>query len=436
MSRGIRKVLYCIGVLIPLLIVLWKSGVGENLFQLLGISAALIAIMILSFQILLAGRFRWIETAFGLDVLIKRHKTAALIALVLLICHPLLLSASSGDLSLLLSLSLPWYIWVGKAALLLLLLNIGMTLYQSKIGLTFEKWRLLHDGVGALIILCAFVHSGLTGEDIQALPLLQVLWVVIPVLFFVLFAYHRLIKPILLHQAAYQVVEVKEEAPDVFTLAFAPPPGQGIHTYFPGQFQFITLYRENLPIEEHHWTISSSPTQRSTISSTIKKLGDFTSTIGQTKVGDTAVIDGPYGHFSYLFHPEENDFVFIAGGIGITPLMSMMRHMRDTHSSLPVLLIYASERESIFGGELAAMEREQLFPLKVIHVLSRPQEGWTGERGHIDKEKIERFVGEKIATKAFYLSGPKGLVEASVAALKEMQIPKNHIHVEYFSFIN
>ncbi|HIE26514.1 TPA: hypothetical protein EYP66_04440 [Candidatus Poribacteria bacterium] len=66
----------------------------------------------------------------------------------------------------------------------------------------------------------------------------------------------------------------------------------------PGQFHFIKLYREGgLPVEEHPFTISSSPTEKGFVSSTIKESGDFTATIGQTKPGDTASVQGPYGRF-------------------------------------------------------------------------------------------------------------------------------------------
>ena len=86
-------------------------------------------------------------------------------------------------------------------------------------------------------------------------------------------------------------------------------------------------------MEEHHFTIASSPLDRTSHTSTIKASGDFTASIGQTKPGDLAVIQAPFGRFSTVLHPEVQDWVFIAGGIGITPLMSNLqvhaRHARD-----------------------------------------------------------------------------------------------------------
>jgi predicted ferric reductase len=434
MKRSLCKIFYITGALLPLLISLSRQPL-ENPLRQIGTAVAMIGIMLLSFQILLAGRFRWIERSFGLDSLLQYHKKVALVAALLLLAHPLLLVADGSGMALLTSLDLPWYIWAGKVALLLLLLNIVLSSFQTKLKISFERWRSTHDVAAILLILLAFIHSGVTGHDIRRLPVLQILWVIIPILFLILFTYHLVIKPWLLYRRPFQVIEVEKDGNKVYTLKFAPPEGLA-YNYLPGQFQFITLYRKNLPIEEHHWTISSSPTQKNYVASTIKEMGDFTATIGLTQPGDVATVDGPYGRFSYLLYPDEQDVVFIAGGIGITPLIAMLRHMKATNSSIPVLLIYASEQEIIFRDELDEMERHQYFPLRVIHVLSHPKADWHGEQGHVDKEKIKKFADQDLSKKSFYLSGPKGLVEGSVKALKEMGVTSKKIHVEYFSFVD
>ncbi len=96
-----------------------------------------------------------------------------------------------------------------------------------------------------------------------------------------------------------------------------------------------------------------------------------------------------------MLHPEDKDLVFFAGGIGITPFMSMLRHMRDTESDLRVVLLYAnrSEADIVFRNELTEMEEAEKPRLRVVHILSNPGSNWTGERGHVDREKIGRFVG-------------------------------------------
>jgi len=204
----------------------------------------------------------------------------------------------------------------------------------------------------------------------------------------------------------------------------------------PGQFHFIKLYRgTGLPVEEHPFTISSSPTEDGFVSSTIKESGDFTATIGKTKPGDTAIIQGAYGRFSYVLHPEEQELVFIAGGVGITPLMSMLRHMRDTRTDKDVLLLYGNKTENdiVFRGELSEIEAGGYPHLKVVHILSQAGDEWRGETGFVDKEKIERLCNGGLGTKAFYVCGPPIMMDKVIRTLRTLGIPNRRIHHERFS---
>jgi ferredoxin-NADP reductase len=253
----------------------------------------------------------------------------------------------------------------------------------------------------------------------------------------ILFIYHRFVRPFILSRHPYKVIDVKEEADNVWTVRLAPPKDREVFDYLPGQFQFITFKRsKGLPIEEHHWTISSSPTEKGYVSSTIKALGDFTATIGETKVGDTATVHGPFGTFSHVLHPGEKALVFIAGGIGITPMMGMLRYMHDTKSNMPVVLLYGNRREEeiVFKDELKEIEKSGHPKLEVAHVLSSPDEKWKGAIGYIDREKIKKYC-EDLTGKGFYVSGPPGLVKATIKNLRDLGIGDKQIHTEIFSFL-
>jgi predicted ferric reductase len=305
-------------------------------------------------------------------------------------------------------------------------------------NLGFEGWRLLHDVISPALLTLVFVHSWRIGDHLQAASM-QILWVILFGGALTVFAYHRLIRPRLLELRPYEVTEVKTEADKVWTVKLAPPGGKEVFDYLPGQFQFITLLRgRKLPREEHHFTISSSPTQRDHLSSTIKALGDFTSTIGDTRPGDRAVIHAPFGRFSYVLHPQEKELVFIAGGIGITPVMAMLRYMRDQEENIPVTLLYANpDRSSIvFYDELREIEQGGTPALKVVHVLSHPGENWTGESGYIDGEMLERYCGKGLGRKGFYLVGPPGLSRSSIRNLRAMGVSDERIHSEIFTFVD
>ncbi|MFO8031544.1 MAG: ferredoxin reductase family protein [Desulfohalobiaceae bacterium] len=404
----------------------------------IGRNLALIGFMVLILQFLLAARVKWIERAFGLDILLRFHKYIAVTAAGCLLLHPLLLAAGNKDWSLLIGLDLPWYIWVGKGVLILVLANVLVSMYQGRLGLTFEKWRLGHDVLAPLILLGIFLHSWFAGEDLELLSM-QALWVGAFVLAASMFIYQRFLRPSSLRKHPYRVQEVIQETEDVWTVHLVPPQGQSIPDYYPGQFHFLTFFRDQvLPVEEHHWTISSSPAQKDTLSSTIKAVGDFTSSIGRTKPGDTAAVHGPFGRFSYALHPRERDLVFLAGGIGITPLMAMLRHMRDTWDTRTVTLLYANRKENqiVFRKELSDIAAGQWPNLQLVHVLSRPGGDWNGESGHIDQEKIEKFCGQNLTGKVFYVCGPLRMSKTLISILRNMGVPDKRLRHEIFSFLD
>ena len=437
-AGGARLILYILAVTLPVWLTTWLGEEAEGIVIDIGRNLALIGFMVLILQFLLAARVKWIERAFGLDILIRFHKYIAVLAAACLLLHPLLLAAGGMGWTLLIGLDLPWYIWVGKAALILVVANVLVSMYQGRLGLTFEKWRLGHDVLAPLILLGIFVHSWFAGDDLE-LGSMQALWIGSFALAISMFIYHRFLRPISLAKQPYQVKEVIQEAEDVWTVHLAPPQGKSIPAYYPGQFHFLTFFRDPaLPVEEHHWTISSSPTQKETLSSTIKAVGDFTSTIGRTKPGDTAAVHGPFGRFSYALHPRERDLVFLAGGIGITPLMAMIRHMQDTRDTRSVTLLYANRNEDqiVFREELSDIAAGQWPDLDLVHVLSRPEGDWRGESGHIDRAKIEKFCGQNLGTKVFYVCGPLRMSTALISTLRDMGVPDQRIRREIFSFLD
>ena len=439
MVRGlVYIVIYCGLVLSPLLIVaVFNPPSGQKIVYEIGKGFALVGFMILGLQAVLASRFKVIKRPFGFDIVIRFHKHMAVFAVLLILSHPLLLAFGGAGLPLLTTLKIPWYLWAGKGALALLLITAVISLPQFPLRLSFERWRILHDALFPAIIILVFLHSWFIGMDFQSAPL-RGLWVGMLALALIVFIYHRFVRPLLLGLHRYRVIDVQQETKNVWTVTLAPPKGERRYAYLPGQFQFITFHRDRgLPEEEHHWTISSSPTEKASVSSTIKELGDFTATIGQTRPGDTATVHAPFGRFSYVLHPDERDLVFIAAGIGITPLMGMLRHMRDTKAAVPVLLLYANkdEGEICFKKELAAIEKGRYPKLKVVHCLSYPAQGWKGETGRIDRERIERFCGKAIAEKAFYICGPPGLLEGTITTLRALGVPDGRMHIEIFSFL-
>lgn len=432
----LRIILYIVVLLLPFMVVATFHLKTEDVFfHNLGRCFAQLAFAIIVLQVVLASRLKWVESPFGLNLTFPFHRRLGACVAILLLLHPPLMALGGGGWHLLYGLNVDWFILVGKATLVLLLLNVSLSLWRIRLGVKFEKWRLWHDILGPLVLVLAFTHSWYASEDFKVRPM-QVLWVTFLMVAVLLFIYHRLIRPLQLRDHLYRVLEVKQETPKVWTIKFAPPPGERRFDFLPGQFQFVTLFRgRGLPEEEHHFTIASSPTETGFHASTVKESGDFTTSIGQTKPGDTAAIQAPFGRFSYVFYPEARDLVLIAGGIGITPLMSNLRHMRDAKADRRVLLLYANRTESdiVFREELARMEIGTRPELRVAHILSKPGEDWQGETGHLDWEKLARLVGDRLATSTYFLCCPPPMIKGLMQNLLDLGVAEARIHFEYFS---
>jgi ferredoxin-NADP reductase len=166
---------------------------------------------------------------------------------------------------------------------------------------------------------------------------------------------------------------------------------------------------------------------------TIKESGDFTSTIGRIKPGDWVAVHGPFGRFSHVFHPEADDLVFVAAGIGITPFMSMLRYMRDRQDPRRVLLVYANRgvADMVFRSELEQIESGGFPALTTIHILSRPPGDWAGRTGRLDTECLSSLCGG-FSGKAFFICCPPIMASALIRGLRNARVGPERIHADYF----
>jgi predicted ferric reductase len=410
-----------------------KGHGGHRFIPQLANNLALIGYTILAFQFVLAARLKWIERPFGLDMVFGFHKAMGVLAGVLLVAHPLLLAWGKRRLSLLYRLDAPGPVHVGRIALVSLVTVIFLSCFRKAIRLEYERWRAWHNVLVVSVLVLGFVHSSSMG-DLRAGPM-RVVWGSLLGIAAIAYAYHRFLSSYRGRRHSFEVVGVRQETHDVWTLTFRPTGPRRAGGHLPGQFHFITLYRNGLPVEEHPFSISSAPAADGTLASTIKELGDFTRTIRETAVGDLVAVRGPFGRFSHTLHPEEDQLVFLAGGVGITPFMSMLRSMRDTGRWKSVLLIYgnSTEEDIVFGEELRRMEADARYPIKIVHVLSRASKAWQGERGHIDRDLIIRHAGKRLNSRSFYICGPPAMTDSVITGLRWLGVAPRRIHTERFA---
>lgn len=415
----------------PLMIFAVLNRVADHLRMAeVGVDCAVVGLTILALQFMITARLSWVEAPFGLDVILVFHRVMALMATALLCVHPVLVAREEGW-PLLAGLHVPWYIWVGRLTLALLLLQVIVSLSRRIIRLPYDKWRRLHNPIALAILTLGFTHSVAAGDDMHGGGLL--VWCAVMAVAFGIWLYVRVGRPRLLLRNPFRVIGVKSEAPHVWTLTLDPPRDRPFH-YAPGQFQFLRLYGAEVPSEEHPFTIASSPARSGRISLTIKESGNFTAGIGRVRPGDRATVHGAFGRFSYTLHPDEGGLVFVAGGVGITPLMSMLRYMRERRESRRVLLAYASRSAAdlLFTDELKAIQIGGNPQLEVVHVLADAPPSWVGETGKLDADRLVRLCGG-VEGKAFYLCCPPPMTAVLMRGLRSMGVSPRRIHADYFS---
>lgn len=382
---------------------------------------ALVVFLFILFQYVLTSKVKWIEKGLGLDRLLIRHKTFGLFLIIAIPLHPVLLLLSER----LQGYSTPMSLWklLGLLALLLVWVGAGAALLYGRTPLKYETWKRIHK-VGYAVFPLAFFHSTLMGSTLQKSPM-RVFWFTLA-LIYVLILFENIRRRYALRRHPFRVTDVHQETQDIWTLRF-----EGDHgNYAPGQFMLLQIEKNGKTSEPHPFTIVSAPT-RTDLSVCVKEVGDFTSDIGKTGPTDTAYIDMPYGVFSFQ-HLKADRLVFIAGGIGITPFMSMLRTLSDQNLKKKVILLWGNktEKDIVFRDELDKMASE-MPSLKVVHVLSR-QDDWPGQRGHINAALLRKVVGD-FRDREFFICGPPPMMDTLETILIDLGISKKRIHTERFA---
>lgn len=222
------------------------------------------------------------------------------------------------------------------------------------------------------------------------------------------------------------VVETIQRTPDIKSIRFERP--QGFH-HFAGQYIFITL-GDGPEKTTKHFTLSSSPTE-AFLEITKRLTGHpFANALASLVPGDKVSIMGPYGDFT--FQGEYDKVGMLSGGIGITPLRSMIKYSIDKKLSASIVLIYSNslENDIAFRDELEDIQRVNP-NIKIIETITRPGPDWKGVSGRINAEMVKRFIPD-YHERTFYTSGPQKMVDAMVSLMRELGVPEGQIKQEYF----
>ncbi len=405
----------------------------------LAMVAGLIACSIFLNQFILSARIKMLDRTFGLDKILKFHGTITICADLLLIFHVVL------KLQFFFDFNLQFYLGITAISIFFIVIFITTLLMVKtytesinifkrissfilkKTGLQYQNIKLFHNLTFIAIIIIA-VHITLASSTQESnLRIYFILgWLVIVSM---IYLKNKIIKPMILKRKYFTITEIKKENDNVVTLNMQLPPKSKFF-YKAGQFAYFKFLNGNPGREEHPFSFSGPAGEN--ISITIKKIGDWTNNLDTVKAGDKVAVDGPYGIFSYTRVKKDKELVFIAGGIGITPFLSMLRDIinkRITINKITLIWQVSSIKDLIYKNELSGYEKK-IDNFKFIPIVSK-DEKWDGLSGRLDLDKLNQIKTSK-NTECF-ICAPYSMMKSTIKNLKIAGIKKRSIHYESFN---
>lgn len=419
-------------VLVPVFLMLVPPvPAGRGFWIELSLALGFVGLTQLGLQFLLIARFKRLTAPYGIDVILRYHRQIAVVALAAILLHPTLIMIDQPErLKLLNPLGGNWASRFGMLAVLVLLITVPMSMMRERIHLKYEHWRFLHLVLGILAIVFAQVHVSLAGLYTNT-AWKQAVWIAMAAVMVGLVVYLRVLKPAWQRGYRWRVAAVVPEAGDTHTLVIEPLRHRGL-SFLPGQFAWIKLARSPFTLEEHPFSFTSSAERPDRLEFGIKALGDFSKHVGAVEAGTLAYLDGPHGAFS-MERYNAAGYIFIAGGIGITPFLSMLRTMADRGDRRPVLLLYADKGLEDVAYREELEELRGRLDLRLVYVLEEADDDWEGERGLITPELLDRMLPSDHLPRMHMICGPPVMMEKVRAALLDRGIPQREIQFERFS---
>lgn len=410
---------------------------GEPAGQLLayGRLAGLLAAFAILLQIILVGRVKWVETAFGLDRLFHLHAIIGFSFLIFLFAHPILVTAGhamqadTSQKEQFIDFLRNWEgVFAAAIGSMIMFAAVGLSVPYMRKKLKYETWYYTHLTFYVAIAL-AFGHQLEVGSDFTDNRWFARYWYALYIFTFGNLLYYSLIRPAyFFFRHRFFVSKIAAESEDV-TSVYIEGAKMDLFKAEAGQFMIVRFWGRGFRWQAHPFSISSIPDGKK-IRLTIKRLGDFTKMIPELMPGTPVFIDGPHGIFNAQ-RCGSSKVLMIAGGIGITPIRSVAEELAAKKHDVVILYANRDEKAIVFRKELDDLASSFPGQLRVFHVLSN-EPGWNGEKGRIDREKIISLVPDVLERKV-YLCGPPPMMKSARTLLAEIGVRKSDIFYERFA---
>ncbi|KKR05719.1 MAG: Ferric reductase domain protein transmembrane component domain-containing protein [candidate division WS6 bacterium GW2011_GWF2_39_15] len=423
---------FLIFVFLVVTVILWvwaKKYIGEPTPLILGGAqiSALLAVTLLSLEYIIATRLRIVEVIFdGLDNAYIAHHIIGGFAFVLILTHPLLLIINSipsiqGFYTYLLPSSNLAYTF-GILALYCYTIILLVTFYAK---IPYSIWATIHKFIGIPMLL-VMIHVLLISSDISVYPPLAI-WIFSLVGIALISAvYKRFLYRLLSVKYRYRVshTRILGEVIEIYML-----PVKEKVSFLPGQFIYVRFFRREIGSEQHPFSISSGiNTDELRIS--VKMDGDSTWKYMRLESGDEVELQGPHGKFGESLLSDQKDAIWVAGGIGITPFLSLLDYESVSTSHRKVSLYYTvkNHNEAVYITELAqkALRKNTL----------RVYPNFSESSGRLEPLKVVQNEGldrRSLGKMKVFLCGPSSMMESMTIGFINLGIkPWNIIKEDFY----
>ncbi len=407
---------------------------AASIFLAIGLLIGLLATYFALTQFMLMGRILWIERAFGLDRLARYHRLNGYAAITLILLHAPLITAAyalrshSNYFVQYLDLILHYqFVVLAFLAVILFVTVVGSSIYIVRQRLKFESWYYVHLMVYGAIIL-ASLHQFALGTSFQDSSLAWWSWLSLYLFVALNIVIFRFGLPILNYfRFGFRVEKVVRETATTTSVYIRAKHVKRLHAKA-GQFVLVRFLSWQFGLEEHPFSLSMI-SDDDQLRLTIRSVGDFTTAIRDLKPGTPVLLSGPFGRFTSRV-AQTNKRLFIAGGVGITPIRCLFEEAAVARQDTVLLYGNKTDDDTPLKQELDKLTTE----LAVVSYVYSDKVVKGAEQGYIDGALIEKLVPD-FYERDIYLCGPPLMMEAIVADFKQMDIDESQLHYERFALI-